>query len=917
MDKYDIFMKLKKLVSVLSFSLFLSINSFCPVKASTNEPVAAAKRENEKVYRQSTSAVERLSSLESLSKIGIIVKDEDILPVHIELNSYLYLDTQGKALVGDRISEYAIYCPMTDFDIQVLSVMIITKDDQFEHHKYELEPHLFEYFHSRMTLPNPEKTSEYCHNLNLQFYHMDRHPYQETTNGPLRSPTYNVDYYYEENLSKMTGLTNEFKKEADFNDVSPLYVDDNYIKISFDDNPIVNFIPKRYFQKPTTKTYLGQEYGFYINTVAVNANKNRSEFFLFKMQHTRGRAKAMLNGEINQDNTIDSGTYSFELRPMVQGRIFYFKQNDMVTGIIPTNNFCIENPTYVLSTNNMNGSYNDLPDMLSMGDENKSCFVQEYRSKICGQTLSYKSYSPILEYTKEFTSFMNSIPSPDPVSKFITEAADSIVNTLKLTYDWWQSNITENYKNTINFSRDTNTNKLTSSYRINLGNSQNLDLTNATKKTDARRGYAVSLSNQDGVYDGDNYPILYKDCKDEFLVDFNIKANRNTQCFAQNVVTKLSFNLKKDETILLGKHTADLIESSDRMQKYWLMSYDPCGEYEGNSKIKIGETYFTDVPHEGGQKTYRFTPEETKTYEIKTVNEMGGQAYFTITQNGRAVNSSYGQQKNGYYRSIYYLQEGLEYKISFKTFNPQSNSTICNFRIDEDMGSISPLAINSKSSSQFEMHGCNSKLYGFKTPNTGLNKEPYLLQTMGVDKFDDPDTYLELLDENFNPIMYSNMPLSPFGDRYKQASIIMALSPNKQYYVSVQLRAIYDDDDEDEVVESIRFRVVRERELGWYDFERPMNYDFSLNKDCPMICYHILSLAEGRRNFIISGNNINLIDFDLQDTFGNSIAPVEKRSSTSGELMISYDFVKPYTYFLFIYSKSPTNVPTNNFRLHH
>ena len=401
------------------------------------------------------------------------------------------------------------------------------------------------------------------------------------------------------------------------------------------------------------------------------------------------------------------------------------------------------------------------------------------------------------------------------------------------------------------------------------------------------------------------------------MVDFNIKANRNTQCFAQNVVTKLSFNLKKDETILLGKHTADLIESRDRMQKYWLMSYDPCGEYEGNSKIKIGETYFTDVPHEGGQKTYRFTPEETKTYEIKTVNEMGGQAYFTITQNGRAVNSSYGQQKNGYYRSIYYLQEGLEYKISFKTFNPQSNSTICNFRIDEDMGSISPLAINSKSSSQFEMHGCNSKLYGFKTPNTGLNKEPYLLQTMGVDKFDDPDTYLELLDENFNPIMYSNMPLSPFGDRYKQASIIMALSPNKQYYVSVQLRAIYDDDDEDEVVESIRFRVVRERELGWYDFERSMNYDFSLNKDCPMICYHILSLAEGRRNFIISGNNINLIDFDLQDTFGNSIAPVEKRSSTSGELMISYDFVKPYTYFLFIYSKSPTNVPTNNFRLHH
>ena len=315
-------MKLKKLVSVLSFSLFLSINSFCPVKGSSNEPVIASKRENKKVYRQSTLDVERLSSLESLSKIGIIVKDEDILPVHIELNSYLYLDTQGKALVGDRISEYAIYCPMTDFDIQVLSVMIITKDDQCEHHKYELEPQLFEYFHSRMTLPDPEKTSEYCHNLNLQFYHMDRHPYQETTNGPLRSPTYDVDVYNEADLSKMTGLTDEFNNEVDFNDVSPIYVDDDYIKISFDDNPITQFIPKQYFRKPTTKTYLGQEYGFYINTVAVNENKNRSEYFLFKMQHKRGKRNVFNENEYNTNPNVDNGIFSFELRPLSQGRIF-------------------------------------------------------------------------------------------------------------------------------------------------------------------------------------------------------------------------------------------------------------------------------------------------------------------------------------------------------------------------------------------------------------------------------------------------------------------------------------------------------------------------------------------------------------------------------------------------------------------
>ena len=599
MEKYDIFMKLKKLVPVLSFSLFLSINSFCPVKGSSNEPVIASKRENKKVYRQSTLDVERLSSLESLSKIGIIVKDEDILPVHIELNSYLYLDTQGKALVGDRISEYAIYCPMTDFDIQVLSVMIITKDDQFEHHKYELEPHLFEYFHSRMTLPDPEKTSEYCHNLNLQFYHMDRHPYQETTNGPLRSPTYDVDVYNEADLSKMTGLTDEFNNEVDFNDVSPIYVDDDYIKISFDDNPITQFIPKQYFRKPTTKTYLGQEYGFYINTVAVNANKNRSEFFLFKMQHKRGKRNVFNENEYNTNPNVDNGIFSFELRPLSQGRIFYFKQHDTVTGLVKTNEFCIENPTYTFSTNNANGTYNDLPEILEPDPtKNFSCYISKYITKMTGQTLSYKSYSPILEYTKEFTSFMNSLPFFDGFSKAVIELTDAVVGLIKLGYDIWQAGISNEIekKKRITFNRNTNTNKLSSTFTTEYYTNGVLDLTNAKKKNDAMRGFSFSLSHEDDVYNSEEFPVLYKDINDEFKLDFFLKPNNNNRCFAQNVITMLSFNLKKDDTALFGNHKAELIASDEQLQKHWQMMYDPFGEYENNGTINIGETYFTEIP---------------------------------------------------------------------------------------------------------------------------------------------------------------------------------------------------------------------------------------------------------------------------------------------------------------------------------
>ena len=71
-----------------------------------------------------------------------------------------------------------------------------------------------------------------------------------------------------------------------------------------------------------------------------------------------------------------------------------------------------------------------------------------------------------------------------------------------------------------------------------------------------------------------------------------------------NVVSKLSFNLKKDDTAYLVKRTADLIESEATLNKYWRMVYDPCGEMEGNNRIQIGETCFTDVPHEGGKKSF-------------------------------------------------------------------------------------------------------------------------------------------------------------------------------------------------------------------------------------------------------------------------------------------------------------------------
>ena len=129
------------------------------------------------------------------------------------------------------------------------------------------------------------------------------------------------------------------------------------------------------------------------------------------------------------------------------------------------------------------------------------------------------------------------------------------------------------------------------------------------------RGFSFSLSYEDDVYNSEEFPVLYKDINDEFKLDFFLKPNNNNRCFAQNVITMLSFNLKKDDTALFGNHKAELIASDEQLQKHWQMMYDPFGEYENNGTINIGETYFTEIP-KVNRKSFWFSPAESRSYSF-------------------------------------------------------------------------------------------------------------------------------------------------------------------------------------------------------------------------------------------------------------------------------------------------------------
>ena len=438
-----------------------------------------------------------------------------------------------------------------------------------------------------------------------------------------------------------------------------------------------------------------------------------------------------------------------------------------------------------------------------------------------------------------------------------------------------------------------------------------MDLTNAKKKNDAMRGFSFSLSHEDDVYNSEEFPVLYKDINDEFKLDFFLKPNNNNRCFAQNVITMLSFNLKKDDTSLFGNHKAELIASDEQLQKHWQMMYDPFGEYENNGTINIGETYFTEIP-KVNRKSFWFSPAESRSYSFTFIKGDSRNITYRLTQDGKNVSSQHGFSGDGYDCVVHYLEKGKRYKLSFLTIN-NTNSNLCQFRIDYTMINASPYAENNTCPTNFEVAEVNSVLYSFSTYEENEEyspkslREPYLLQTLKNDPYEYPDTYIELLDSRFNPIMFSDKPMATQGGAGRVASIIMPLKPNKQYYVSVQVRTML------HAKEKVQFRIVKERELGVFDPDRPITYKFSLTRDNPVICYHLLSKTAGEYQFMIFGNNYDALDIDIQIPAGMNVKNQEKTNYSKGYSIMSCNLASPMTYFIFIYSKDPLNVPVNEF----
>lgn len=316
----------------------------------------------------------------------------------------------------------------------------------------------------------------------------------------------------------------------------------------------------------------------------------------------------------------------------------------------------------------------------------------------------------------------------------------------------------------------------------------------------------------------------------------------------------------------------------------------------------------------GGKKSFFFTPTETRTYLLTIISEEYRNITYRLTKNGRIVtshNGDYSHQNFGQF--AHPLEKGNEYKLTFFMAGDGANSKICFFRLDREISLDSPYTENNTCPTNFEVTGANSVLYSFSTYEENEEyspksvREPYLLQTLKNDPYEYPDTYIELLDSRFNPIMFSDKPMASQGGAGRIASIIMPLKPNRQYYVSVQVRTML------HAKEKVQFRIVKERELGVFDPDRPITYKFSLTRDNPVICYHLLSKTAGEYQFMIFGNNYDALDIDIQIPAGMNVKNQEKTNYSKGYSIMSCNLASPMTYFIFIYSKDPLNVPVNEF----
>lgn len=516
------------------------------------------------------------------------------------------------------------------------------------------------------------------------------------------------------------------------------------------DNQIVYLIPKNYFRNIGIWTYIGTEYGFYINTIQDYQNDNISNFIIFDI-------------ETQKKSIGKNGIIS--VRPLLNGKANYQYEFDLVTCEgYNCNNLALSNIKVSVDLKNQNE--------LNIGDEGYTA-SNDYgyvisSFDIVGKGCSSNRDEQInLNYVKFGARALKKIP------KYGTFINLAVQGALTLYENAYNSSILNKYGN---FIIDNEGNFHTS--EVNINPFTNLDLM-ALEYNNLVKGIEAEFTsdNTNGSTD-ESKPLLYKVENDNyFKFEYNCVQRNSNINWDTTITNSISLDIVEDNSNKILFVPYGSVDFMKTVSGIWSDSYND-QPTQKTTIITQDNIYYAQF-WQNSYHEFLFTPQRTGNYvfetfgtDTDTVIELcaDGSSNSTTADDGGSYINSNGRCYCS--KLSINLQANTLYRIKVKGYSDTYGT--CNFFVRRQEGNISEINANYSGYTSYTYYD-NAVWQTFIPTRTDY----YKITNISTNSI---DTCIEVYDGNFARLAFDDdSGYGSYGD------VNVYLMAGKTYYIKTML----------------------------------------------------------------------------------------------------------------------------------
>ncbi len=351
---------------------------------------------------------------------------------------------------------------------------------------------------------------------------------------------------------------------------------------NYTDSAIVYAIPKKYFMTRGIFSYIGPEYGFYINTYQDTGNDNISNFLIFDIEATK---KAY-----NQNGTIC-------VKPLLTGYTKYKRDTQIVTYELDSSNLAITNINMTVSL--FNQTEKNIGDEGYVAEEDYGYAFKAFttEAKLSPQNDIKKKDMPNLILAKLFAIGVGYIPKAGPFLKLAVNTAIAFVE------GYYESQAATQYQNL---------------YKSGDGYFSTISNLNATDSVYSMiNEYGNLLKSIVANLEAPDYDktLMYKSQNnDYFKLTYAFFQHSSDVCWDTSILSNITLDVVEDDT----KGATKSVRYMDTVTGSWVDSFNETPE---NREANI----YLDTPQPveyalKGYQILNFTPSTSGEYMFETYN---------------------------------------------------------------------------------------------------------------------------------------------------------------------------------------------------------------------------------------------------------------------------------------------------------